>query len=193
MEVLTAYVRQNAPFHYSTEEVPKTSSVSDEEANEQQATPDELQKPSPPQPLPAAIRAIGDVIRRLHGADGVPEKYLVQLDLHATDLHEVHLSGANLRGANLSWANLSGANANLSRANLSGANLREADLIGANLRWANLSGANLRRADLSGANLRRADLRGADLSYAREVTVETLEQEAVSLAGATMPDRSKHD
>jgi len=102
MEVLTAYARENAPFQDSTKEVPKTSSVSDEEAKEQEAALDELQKPSSPQALWADIRAIGDVIRRLQGGDGVPEEYLVYfLDLDETDLQGAYLIRANLSRADL--------------------------------------------------------------------------------------------
>jgi hypothetical protein len=71
---------------------------------------------------------------------------------------------------------------NLSGANLSGAELSRAVLGKANLSNANLSGANLSEADLRGA-----DLSEADLSTTTGVYKKTLEQQAYSLEGATMP------
>jgi hypothetical protein len=81
----------------------------------------------------------------------------------------ISLSGANLNLADLSDAKLS--------ANLENANLGEANLFDANLTNAYL-----------GANLKNANLGGVE-----GVTKERLEQEAVSLAGATMPDFTVHD
>jgi uncharacterized protein YjbI with pentapeptide repeats len=127
----------------------------------------------------------------------------------------ISLSSANLNGANLSHANL--LDANLREANLFSADLSEANLRGTNQKYANLTNANLRGSDLTHANLAEANLRGANLldanllgadltnAYlganlknanlggAKGVTKERLEQEAVSLAGATMPDFTVHD
>jgi hypothetical protein len=75
---------------------------------------------------------------------------------------------------------------------LSGANLDLADLSNAKLS-ANLENANLWAADLTNANLRGANLKNANLGGVEGVTKERLEQEAVSLAGATMPDFTVHD
>jgi len=91
-----------------------------------------------------------------------------------------------LAGADLSDANLS--DANLSKADLSNADLRYANLSGANLSDANLSPAFLSGANLSEANLSGADLSDATLSDADGVTEEQLEEQAQTLAGATMPD-----
>ena len=66
-----------------------------------------------------------------------------------------------------------------------------ADLGGAWLNGADLSGANLRLAYLVDAGLDGADLSGADLSDAKGVTNEELEQQAVSLVEATMPNGQK--
>jgi uncharacterized protein YjbI with pentapeptide repeats len=67
-----------------------------------------------------------------------------------------------------------------------------ADLSNAKLS-ANLENANLWAADLTNANLRGANLKNANLGGVEGVTKERLEQEAVSLAGATMPDFTVHD
>jgi uncharacterized protein YjbI with pentapeptide repeats len=111
--------------------------------------------------------------------------------LNRADLSKAHLIEANLRGAYLIDANLSGAI--LREADMGDgiylfdADLRETDLNDANLRGAYLSGANLSGAILSGAILS-----GANLSGAKGITEEQLEQ-AKTLEGATMPDRSIHD
>jgi hypothetical protein len=123
MEVLTAYVRQNAPLKPGKE-------TAEEESDKEERTPD------------PDIQAITTVLRRLtrlhgQGQPGSP-------DLHDTDLTGAHLYEANLQGANLWRANLQGAN--LQGAYLQGANLREANLVEANLVEANLQGAYLRGA-----------------------------------------------
>ena len=195
MEVLTAYVRENAPRQ---EEDPQKAA----------------EKP------PTDIQAILTVIVRRETTG--KNRGNDPLDLNHTRLTRANLSEADLRGANLYEADLRGADltratlgggplltggrlddapllsptnlagvwppppvslnaVNLTRANLRGArlggsnltgsNLSEADLTGAdlrsaNLRGADLSGANLTRADLMGARLGGADLTGADLSGA---------------------------
>jgi hypothetical protein len=156
MAVLTAYVRENAPY----------SPVDEQEESGEQAEAAESQDHS------AAIRAIVDVIRRLHGKDGVPEKYLAQLDLPNTNLQGSLFQGANLFGANLFGANLQKAileEANLQGVILEGAILREAILqkatfFGAYPQGAVLQRASLEEADFQGANLRGAFLEGAHLT-----------------------------
>jgi hypothetical protein len=98
----------------------------------------------------------------------------------------IGLRGANLEDANLPSAHLCGAK--LRNADLRGANLRNADLRGANLRGANLRGADLLKAELGGAKLR-----DADLSRAKGIKNEELDQSALSLAGATMPNGQKYE
>ena len=80
----------------------------------------------------------------------------------------------------------------LSHAKLSGAHLPNADLGDADLSDANLIGANLSDAILVKANLSGAVLDNANLSGAKGITNEELEQQAVSLEGANMPNAQKH-
>jgi uncharacterized protein YjbI with pentapeptide repeats len=56
-----------------------------------------------------------------------------------------------------------------------------------------LNGANLSGADLSGADLGGAYLTDANLSDAKGVTNEELEQQALSLVDATMPNGQKYE
>jgi uncharacterized protein YjbI with pentapeptide repeats len=117
----------------------------------------------------------------------------------------VSLEGVILKGADLRNADLEGAD--LQEANLIRANLKGACLKGVDLRCANLTGANLRKTrlgihqqthtNLRGADLRRADLRGAitltEDGQEQQVTRRWLEESTKLLAGATMPDGTKHD
>jgi len=149
MEILTAYVRENAPWN---EDKPTTR-------------------------LPADIQAVLTVLGRRTRTYGRGEDQ--RLDLRKTDIQGVSLRGANLQEALLEGANLEGATiwetdlqgaflkgANLQKADLRGVNLQWANLRGVNLQWANLWEVNLQRADLGGANLQGADLSGANLQGA---------------------------
>ena len=146
MEVLTAFVRQNAPIIKEN----KSQSPEDQE---------KLLK------LRISIRACLTVIAERKHPD---------LENKRLDLTKVNISGFNLvqfklKGFNFTRANLTGADltgADLTRANLTGADLTGADLTGADLTGADLTQANLTGADLTQANLTRANLIGADLTRA---------------------------
>ncbi|MBD2384822.1 pentapeptide repeat-containing protein [Cylindrospermum sp. FACHB-282] len=139
MEVMTSFVRNNAPYSPQGE-------VSSGQAVKTRAD------------IQAAVTVIG---RRDINKDPKNE----QLDLSHTDMQGINLNGANLKQINLYQVNLSGAN--LSGANLEGAVLSAANLSGANLSLVNLSGAILSAANLSGANLSGANLHRANLYLAR--------------------------
>ena len=169
MEVLTAYVRENAPARKSTERSRTAGPV------------------VPPADVQAVLAVLG---RRRVPHSALNDKRL--LDLRETDLHGANLSGIRLDGvtlfgaqlgqadatrasfsrSNLREANLAGASftevnlegASLSKVSLEGARLNGANLKGCDLSGANLRGADLWEADLTGSNLKDADLRGADLS-----------------------------
>lgn len=157
MEVLTAYVRENAKWT-----PPATSGVADGESGDSPA--------ESPQPK-ADIQAILTVLGRRHRAfeEGGQRLDLRGTDLRRADLKDSCLARARLATACLMCAELRGAD--LSDAILWGADLRGAWLEGANLREADLSGADLRGAWLERAKARRAslwqaDLRDANLSHA---------------------------
>jgi uncharacterized protein YjbI with pentapeptide repeats len=177
MEVLTAYVRENAPW----KDIPQP----------QAGIPPNLEEPTEPKP-DAEIQAILTVLRRRCRWYGQGEDQPLDLrktDLAGADLPKAHLEHAYLDGANFLGANLQGAHlerAHLRDADLSGADLLDADLLSADLRDAcfwqanllradlrdakllstNLRGAHLERADLRDAKLPGTDLRGANLSHA---------------------------
>jgi uncharacterized protein YjbI with pentapeptide repeats len=137
MEVLTAYVRENAAWK------PSAASA------------------GPPRPG-ADIQAILAVLGRRKAGPASTEKRL--LDLRDTDLRATNLSGIRLEGVTMHGAHLEGAD--LTRASLTRSNLREASLAGASLTEVDLEGASLSRANLEGARLNGANLKGADLSGA---------------------------
>jgi uncharacterized protein YjbI with pentapeptide repeats len=133
------------------------------------------------------------------GAD--PVVSLANANLAGADLHVVdYMQGADLTEADLSkaWVMQELDGASLIRAQLVGADLpevilRSAYLNNADMSNANLQRADLREADLDGANLEGANLEDANLEGATGVTAEELEEQASSLAGATMPDGTIHD
>jgi cell division protein FtsB len=141
---------------------------------------------------------------KLSGAH-LPNVDLGNTDLSGGDLSDALMVNANLIGVDLSGADLSNAsldnadlvahltNADLSGASLIGADLSEANLSGANLSEANLIGANLSDAILVKAKLSGAILDNAKLSGAEGITNEELEQQAVSLEGANMPNAQKYE
>lgn len=135
MEVLTSYVRLNAPLD-----------------------PD---KPYVKNERPAVdIQAILTVLGRRETGPGREDRSDQQyLNLMRTRLCGAKLSNANLRSADLDKADLQGAS--LWGADLQGAALMETNLSHAKLLEANLHGAFFRDAVLSEANVEKADIREA--------------------------------
>lgn len=143
MEILTAFIRENASTQHQ------------DEANIAEKIPTDIQ---------TALTVIG---RRNSQHDLANQKLdLRNIDISGADLMEADFSGVIFTGANLQWVNLIGANlsgANLTEANLCGAVLYEANLQKAILPEANLQEAVLRKVNLSKAVLYEADLQGAIL------------------------------
>jgi hypothetical protein len=166
MEVLTAFVRENAPLK---DEVPA------EEAGVEGSspTPDFPEKtepkPHPPREKPPTdIQAVITVLARTavyYGRD--METW--SLDLRGTNLAGVNLKDGSLKEADLTGTNLQGASlvgTNLQGAFLAFAKLHEAHLFRAEFQWAVLLEADLQGADLSEANLQGAFLHEANLKEA---------------------------
>lgn len=156
MEVLTAYVRENASFKPEGKQISRTNEVGGH-IIEKSGKPDEArQRVLPDLDIQTILTVIGR--RKWQGQEGEDQC----LDLSNTDLRNINLEDANLNNANFSGANL--MNASLSRSNLKNAKLRLA-----NLKKANLSKTNLESVDLFGANLNGAYLAGANLNNANLV------------------------
>jgi hypothetical protein len=194
MEVLTAFVRENAPVKKEEKSQNKKSFIDDFLNTQNKKETDELPK------LRLDIKACLTIIGERKYPDPL---YNRKLDLSNINISEANLKKANLSRAYLKKANLSRANlleadltgANLIGANLTGAYLKEADLTEADLKKANLSRAYLSKAYLIGANLIGANLTGANLTGANLVEADLAEAilEDVNFKGAIMPDGSIHD
>lgn len=168
MEILTAYVREKAPWPPRKDIADPDAGKAKKAKDRQSAGGPEVPKPEnrqeeefakPKTDIQAILTAIGRRSKKFR------RKKKIWLDLQGTDLRRADLVEANLE------------NTVLFRANLAGADLRWADLRVADLVEANLEGANLKDAKLMsgifgfgivlhGADLRGANLRGADLSAA---------------------------
>ncbi|AFZ27852.1 putative low-complexity protein [Cylindrospermum stagnale PCC 7417] len=169
MEVLTAFVRENAPVKKVAEEdegeIPKLRT--DIQAaltviGRRNAEEDEGKRPKLRTDIQAALTVIG---RRNYEKEKENQRIdLSNIDIRDANLDKAHLEKASLYQANLQEAVLS--EANLQEASLYQANLQEAVLSEANLQGANLCQANLQRASLSKANLQRAFLYQANLQRA---------------------------
>ncbi len=116
MDILTAYVRENAPSHA-------------------QDAPQAAHKPKPTTDMQAILTVLGR--RKTPGNN----RHNARLDLNHTRLVGADLRRADLRRADLTGADLTGAD--LLMADLTDADLVDANLLGANLTRANLLGANL--------------------------------------------------
>ena len=185
MDVLTAYVREHAPWQGDAESDDKQ----EEPAGEASAKADAARKASRP---PADIAAILDVLRRRKRSHETDEDALNLSDCDLRpplDLGYAQLSGGILVGANLSGTLLMEADARNTLfvgADMHGANVMEgdfrdstfisatmtdvyapnADFRGALFEDAKLDSADLTDADLRAADLESASLRGADLTRA---------------------------
>ena len=172
MEVLTAFVRENAPWKDDAR--PATAAaLPAPAANAASAPPATTIKPR------TDIQAILTVIGRR------PEK--ARKEERKND-HRLDMSGTNLRGADLRDAHMEGAN--LRDAHLEGANLRGVHLERAFLWDAHLERADLRDADLEEATLRGAHLEGADLTDAIGLTHQQLAS-AITDEHTILPDYLK--
>jgi len=168
MEILTAYVREHAPWK------------EEEQISQEETLPSETQPTQNHQSLPklaADIQAILTVVGRRTWTYGQGEDQRLNLsatDLRGADLWAAHLEGAHLwdvhlEGAVLVDAHLEGAdleNAHLEEAHLGDAHLEEAELGRTHLEGADLRAINLEEADRWATHLEGADLRGAHLEGA---------------------------
>jgi hypothetical protein len=172
MEVLTAYVRENAPWPPKSSEPPEfrkppgAGSISDSSSNEaalQDKGTEQGTIPAEKTP-PTDIQAILNVLKR-RKEEKVPVQHRIEsLDPQDTNLRRVTLGEADLKKANLARAHLE--RAYLYKARLEGANLYQAHLEEATLGRAHLERAYLNEAHLEGAILVEAHLEGANLGAA---------------------------
>lgn len=194
MEVLTAYVRDNAPWPS------KDIRLVQAEPAWQEKQPEESKRvlDVPPRfsaSLGTDIQAVLTVLGRRTRTYGKGESQRLNLSntaLPGARLEGAHLEGSDLQGAHLQGAYLQGAylqGARLHKASLGAAFLGAAHLVGVSLRGADLANAHLPRAYLSDANLQGAhlgntelwgaDLRGADLRGSKALTQQQVNMTCV--------------
>ena len=173
MEVLTAYVREHAPWPLEEGQTRGDEGANEKPEEDSNAEPASTDV-SPPDP---DVQAIMTVISRR-------TQYWGQGETELLDLRGIDLRGADLRKANFVGVNLSGAN--FSRAELRGADLRNAYLVGADLRRAKLWKTNLSRAQLQRANFSEAHLVEADLSEVNKEPSESRIWYRVDLSRANL-------
>jgi uncharacterized protein YjbI with pentapeptide repeats len=187
VEVLTAFIRENAPWRDKGEH----------------ALPEE-----PRTDVQAALTVLGRRPRTYGHGKELP-LYLADTNLRGAHLEHAHFEGAvlwsahlegtvlwsaDLSGARLTVAHFESANlteATLEKALLSNTYLEGADLSGASLKGAYVVGSSLKSAILSGAHLENADLTNADL---RDASLSALSEHyllhkpfgAASLSGAAL-------
>ena len=149
VEVLTAYVREHAPYRPDTGPVGATTSGEQGQGDES-ATPDDLADLPRPR-LATDVQAAMTVLARRDISQDRPNS---RLRLLLTDLRELRLDAEE--GGHLEGAYLYGAR--LQRANLMGVHLEGADFSQAHLEGAYLSGAHLGAAEFYGAHLEGAEL-----------------------------------
>jgi uncharacterized protein YjbI with pentapeptide repeats len=158
MEILTAFVRENAPLNQENQKNEKSLIILLNIYNNYEIKQNKN--------IPTDIQAALTVIAR---RDSTKEEENQKLKLSNINIAKANLKEANLQGAYLYNANLQEANlkeANLKEANLMEANLMEANLERVNLYNANLYNANLYNANLYNANLCDANILGANLQKA---------------------------
>jgi hypothetical protein len=178
MEVLTAYVRQNAPWPSPAPKRSFLGPLTDRVASALRSRPS-AEAPSAPQ-LPRDIQAILTVIaRRLPSARTPSDPWL---DLRETDLGGVELWNSKPLQAVDFWG------ANLEQARFWSAELQDVKLERARLHGASFWNAHLcANVSLKGACLRGADLRNADLRGAADL-VQAQIDEAVGDVRTLLPD-----
>ncbi|MBW4582399.1 MAG: pentapeptide repeat-containing protein [Tildeniella nuda ZEHNDER 1965/U140] len=163
LEVLTAFVRENAPYppKEQAKQAETQATLTEQSPEAGENTTEELP------PLPTDIQTVLTFLKRRRHKNKDWEQY--PLDLRKADLRRAFLKAANLQKADLRNANLQEADlreANLQEVVLWNTNLQQADLWEANLQQSFLRGANLQQSFLEGTNLQQADLEGANLQEA---------------------------
>jgi hypothetical protein len=176
IELLTAYVRENAQIPPKQPERSANSSSSSQEKNVEERVENLYRRPS------ADIQAILNVLKRR-------PKPANDFQYDPVDFRDTNLYGANLTGAYLHSAKF--FNAELSNVYFIATRLTEAQFIGANLKgalfgMADLKGADFSFANLEGAILYKADIEGANFTYAKGMNVEQFKS-AINYGKAKLP------
>ena len=182
MEILCAYIRQNAPASEAQETIIKKWWRENRHKSEEKrsAFPNqkqiscEIKKLNPPRP---DISVALDVLRRRSPAQISIERRNLQtrsakayqLDLRSTNMQRADLENAEFENARLEGSHLDGAiltGSRLNGANMKGTWLVDCKLDHADLEGVDLTKANLTNAILRGSNLCQSKLVNTNLPYA---------------------------
>ena len=192
MEILTAYVRANAPWRGKADEAEeKRKGEEGKSRNSLQFPPAATLEIRAPDDIQAILTVLArrtleheeEEDRKLNlsetdlGGLNISRGFLDKAILLRANLQKAYLMEANLQEAIFWQANLQEAilgRANLYKANFNEADLQKAILIEANLQKAYLRIANLQKAYFMKANLQEADFWEANLRGAKGLTVEQL-------------------
>ncbi len=187
MEVLTAFIRENAPLKEEEEVyLPKLRTDIQAALTVIGRRNWEIEEENQTLDLRGIDIRGANLIKTNFQRAYLYEANLQKVILLKANLLEAKLNAANLQAACIVQANLQGAilsNTNLQDADFSLSNLQGVDLSGANLQGARLVGTNLEGACLSKVNLKGAFLDGANLqrmSYLNDA--ENLEQDQIESA-----------
>ena len=191
MEILCAYVRENAPANGAEEPSPDWIAAADDGGarySDINSLANWVRKLNSRTDIQTAVRVLGRRTETQRAFERADSRYGVggyRLDLRGTNLQGVDVSGlefgrammqeARMEGADLSGARMEGANlmrARMEGANLAGVRTEGADLSHARMDGANLWGARMKDVDLIGASMEEASLwqarmEGANLMRAR--------------------------
>lgn len=171
-EVLSAYLRQNAPARRDDECSDTAVARADFQAVISYLGERSSRLPSEQHPLD--LRAVSLCRYSLSGGT-FGRVLLTGSDLRRSKLRDVNLRGAGLEDIDLRHAQLEGADlsgANLSHSLLSDANLQDTKLIGAVLTGVTFTAARLVNTDFSNARLDGAILYGVDLEKTKGLCSE---------------------
>jgi Pentapeptide repeats (8 copies) len=189
MEVLTAYVRETAPWP-SMPQTDAQPSKGDQSRGKEPPTTQEQPPVKPATDIQAILTVLG---RRTHtyGNGETLRLHLAKTDLRGASLWEAKLQGVRFWGAQLQGADLTGAQ--LQGADLTETQLQAVSLLGSQLRGAKLRGTRLEWAEFWGAQLQEADLTGAHLNGAKNLTVEQLSTVKTLYQAHLDPPKLRHD
>jgi hypothetical protein len=176
MEILTAYVRENA--RWQEDQLTQLPPDGDVESVEWFANWNALPRPDKPR---TDIRAVLSVLSRRNRQG---EEKETSLDLSRTNLQSVGLNGEHLEQVSLEYAHLEWAVAN--DAHFEGTNFFEAHLESAMFVRCHMEGANFIQAHLDGAMFPGCHLEGANFEGAHGLILNQIKRAYIDVA-TTLP------
>lgn len=185
IELLTTYVKENAPFNKSAPSPsasPKPQQAASPEPQKQAEDEDETIKAALLTNARADVQAALNVLRK---SAPTPNSEYIRIDLSNVDLTSVYLYDADFSHADFSHAGLTGGK--FIKVNLTSAFFFDADLRAASFVDTQLKDAYFTRANLKWASFDNADVGGADFVGANNLTAEQF-KDARNVEKAKLPE-----